>query len=260
MYATKVITKEERDKALEEQVKLRKEYISYSQNKAPYFSDYVMRELESLGFSEDEISQGGYKIYTTLNYEYQQVAQDKLWSDMRAWGMTKDEQQAALFSYETSTGKILAYIGGKDYAKSQFDRASQSVRPPGSAFKVLVYTTAVEMGMSPNMPFKDEPYTAGDWSPHNYGNKYRGEIPAYQALAFSSNVVAAKIIVDYTGDGSSQFVITIDGTQFKFDQGYGGVDYTHCNIGYIPIPKGIQYTINNLSGCRARYFPCKGEV
>mgnify|MGYP003307148078 FL=1 len=83
-----------------------------------------MRELESLGFSEDEISQGGYKIYTTLNYEYQQVAQDKLWSDMKAWGLRRDEQQAALFSYETASGKILAYIGGKNYAKSQFDRVS----------------------------------------------------------------------------------------------------------------------------------------
>ncbi len=199
MYATRVITKEERDAALKAPVKLRREYVSYSQNKAPYFSNYVMNELENLGFSEDEISQGGYKIYTTLNYEYQQVAQDKLWSDMKAWGLRRDEQQAALFSYETASGKILSYIGGKDYAKSQFDRVSQSIRPPGSSFKVLVYTTAVEQGMSPNMPFKDEPYSSGDWSPRNYGNKYRGEIPAYQALAYSSNVIAAKIIIDFTG-------------------------------------------------------------
>ena len=191
MYANRYISKDELKKAIKEPLKLRKEYISYSQNKAPYFSDYVMRELQQLGFSEDEISQGGYKIYTTLNYEYQQVAQDKLWSDMKAWGLSKPAQQAALFSYENSTGKILAYIGGKDYSKSQFDRVTQAVRPPGSAFKVLVYTTAVEQGMSPNMLFKDEPFSSGDWSPHNYGNKYRGEIPAYQALAYSSNVIAA---------------------------------------------------------------------
>ena len=196
MYANKYINKEQYEQALNTPLKLRKEYISYSQNKAPYFSDYVMRELAALGFSEDEISQGGYKIYTTLNYEFQQVAQDKLWSDMKAWGLSKDEQQAALFSYETSSGKILAYIGGKDYSKSQFDRVSQSVRPPGSAFKVLVYTTAVEQGMSPNMLYKDEPVTIGDWSPNNYGKKYRGEIPVYQALAYSSNVIAAKIIMD----------------------------------------------------------------
>ena len=201
MYANKYITKEEAKKAIEEPLQLRKEYISYSQNKAPYFSDYVMKELKQLGFEEDEISQGGYKIYTTLNYEFQQVAQDKLWSDMKAWGLTKPQQQAALFSYENSTGKILAYIGGKDYSKSQFDRVTQAVRPPGSAFKVLVYTTAVEMGMSPNMLFVDEPFTSGDWSPHNYGNKYRGEMPAYQALAYSSNVIAAKLIVDFTGVG-----------------------------------------------------------
>ena len=196
MYANKYINKEQYEQALNTPLKLRKEYISYSQNKAPYFSDYVMRELAALGFSEDEISQGGYKIYTTLNYEFQQVAQDKLWSDMKAWGLSKDEQQAALFSYETSSGKILAYIGGKDYSKSQFDRVSQSIRPPGSAFKVLVYTTAVEQGMSPNMLYKDEPVTIGDWSPNNYGKKYRGEIPVYQALAYSSNVIAAKIIMD----------------------------------------------------------------
>jgi len=196
MYANKYITKEERDKALKAPVKLRHEYISYSQNKAPYFADYVMKELVKLGFSEDEISQGGYKIYTTLNYEYQQVAQDKLWSDMKAWGLNKNEQQAALFSYENSTGKILAYIGGKDYSKSQYDRVTQAVRPPGSSYKVLVYTTAVEQGMSPNMIYKDEPIHIGEWSPHNYGNKYRGKIPAYQALAYSSNVIAAQIIMD----------------------------------------------------------------
>ena len=201
MYANKYITKEEAQKAMEEPLKLRNEYISYSQNKAPYFSDYVMKELQQLGFREDEISQGGYKIYTTLNYEYQQVAQDKLWSDMRAWGLSQPSQQAALFSYENSTGKILAYIGGKDYSKSQFDRVTQAVRPPGSSFKVLVYTTAVEQGMSPNMLFNDEPFSSGDWSPHNYGNKYRGEIPAYQALAYSSNVIAAKLIIDFTGVG-----------------------------------------------------------
>lgn len=196
MYANKVISKEERNEALKAPLKLRNDYISYSQNKAPYFSDYVMRELVSLGFSEDEISQGGYRIYTTLNYEYQQVAQSKLSTDMKAWGLNKTEQQAALFSYETSTGKILAYVGGKDYAKSQYDRASQAVRPPGSAFKVLVYTTAVEQGMSPNMIYDDVPVTIGDWTPNNYGKKYRGKIPAYQALAYSSNVVAAKIIMD----------------------------------------------------------------
>lgn len=196
MYVNRYITKAQRDEALKTPLKLRKEYVSYSQNKAPYFSDYVMRELAALGFSEDEISQGGYKIYTTLNYEYQQVAQDKLWSDMKAWGLKGNEQQAALFSYETTSGKILAYIGGKDYSKSQFDRVAQSVRPPGSAFKVLVYTTATEQGMSPNMLYKDAPIEIGDWSPNNYGDKYRGEIPAYQALAYSSNVIAAQIIMD----------------------------------------------------------------
>ena len=58
--------------------------------------------------------------------------------------------------------------------------------------------------MSPNMPLEDLPYTSGDWSPRNYGNKYRGKIPAYQALAYSSNVVAARLIIDYISGGVSE--------------------------------------------------------
>lgn len=66
------------------------------------------------------------------------------------------------------------------------------------------------------------------------------------------------LIVDYTSDTNSAFDITINGTSFKFDQGYSGSDYNHCNVGVIPIPKNIQYRITYLEGCRVRYFPCIG--
>ena len=116
--------------------------------------------------------------------------------NMLRWGMNKPYQQAALFSFDTVTGKILAYIGGKDYFHSQFDRVTQAIRQPGSSFKMFVYTTAMEKGLNPNSIYDDDPIRIGTWSPHNYGEKYRGKIPLYKALAVSSNVVAVRLIMD----------------------------------------------------------------
>jgi penicillin-binding protein 1A len=155
-----------------------------------------MNELKEMGYTEQEIIQGGYKIITTLDYNAQMAAEEKIMQQMKVYGLNKKSQQAALFSYDNSTGKILAYVGGKDYSLSQFDRVTQAVRQPGSSFKVFVYTTAMEMGLSPNDIYEDRPITIGKWSPKNYGNKYRDRIPLYTALALSSNVVAVRLIMD----------------------------------------------------------------
>lgn len=196
MYTMEYITEEEYNNACDQKIGIRKSYVVYSNNKAPYFADYVMHELQQLGFSEEEVSQGGYKIYTTLNYDMQKSAHEKVSQNMMRWGMTKPYQQAALFSYDTVTGKILAYVGGKDYSQSQFDRVTQAIRQPGSAFKVFVYTTACEQGLMPDMLYSDTPVSFAEWTPHNYGHKYRGKIPVYVALAVSSNVVASRLIMD----------------------------------------------------------------
>ena len=116
---------------------------------------------------------------------------------LNSWGLKGDKRQAALLSINPHDGRILAYVGGKDYSKSQFDRV-QAVRPPGSAFKPIVYAAAVEKGANPNDPIQDVPFQAGDWAPKNYGDKYRGEIPLYKALMVSSNVCAARLI-EFTG-------------------------------------------------------------
>ncbi len=194
MYRNRYITKKEYDKAIEEKLKLNPLPEIYTLNKAPYFCDYAMKELERLGFDEVEISQGGYKIYTTLDYKTQQKANQAVINLMNSWGLTRDKQQAALFSFSPVDGRILAYVGGKNYAKSQYDRVTQAVRPIGSAFKPFVYATAVEKGLGPNDMLEDTPFQAGSWHPKNYGNKYRGKIPAYKALMISSNVCAARLI------------------------------------------------------------------
>lgn len=194
MYKMKYIDKETYENAKKSSIKLSTMPMMYATNKAPYFCDYVMKDLQKLGFSEDEIVNGGYKVITTLNYNAQVKANEAIIRDLNAWGLSRDKNQAAVFSFSPIDGRILVYAGGKDYSKSQYDRITQSSRPSGSAFKPFVYTAAIEKGYSPNDMIDDLPFRAGDWTPKNYGNKYRGPIPLYTALMVSSNVCTARLM------------------------------------------------------------------
>ena len=194
MYKMKYIDKETYKKAKASEIVLSNMPTMYATNKAPYFCDYVMKEMYKLGFTEDEIVNGGYKVITTLDYKAQVKANEAILKNLAAWGLTRDKNQAAVFSFSPIDGRILVYAGGKDYTKSQYDRVTQSARPSGSAFKPFIYTAAIEKGYSPNDMIDDLPFRAGDWTPKNYGNKYRGSIPLYTALMVSSNVCTARLM------------------------------------------------------------------
>ena len=196
MYIMKTIDKKQYEAALKEKIVLNKKPSATNVNVAPYFIDYVIRELAELGFDEEEISQGGYKITTTLDYEAQVAANEAIEKNMQLFGLKNPKQNAALFSFSPMTGAIIAYCGGKDYSYSQYDRITQAVRPPGSAFKPIVYAAAVHKGWTPTDPIEDSPVIIGEWAPRNYGDKYKGLMPLYKALAFSSNVIAVKLIQD----------------------------------------------------------------
>ena len=194
MYKMRYINKATYEKAKEEPIKLSTMPVMYATNKAPYFCDYVMKDLHRLGFTEDEIINGGLKVVTTLNYQAQIKANEAILSNLNAWGLKGDKNQAAVFSFSPIDGRILVYAGGKDYTKSQYDRVTQSIRPSGSAFKPFIYTAAIEKGYSPNDMIDDLPVKIGNWTPKNYGNKYRGSIPLYTALMISSNVCTARLM------------------------------------------------------------------
>ncbi len=194
MYKMKYIDKETMEKAKAEPIKLSTMPMLYATNKAPYFCDYVIKELHKLGFTEEEIVNGGYKVITTLNYDAQVAANEAILKNLNAWGLRGDKNQAAVFSFSPIDGRILVYAGGKDYSKSQYDRVTQSLRPSGSAFKPFIYTAAIEKGYSPNDMIDDLPFKVGNWTPKNYGNKYRGQIPLYTAFMVSSNVCAARLM------------------------------------------------------------------
>lgn len=194
MYRNKYITEEQMLKAQKEGLRLSSKPRVYSYNKAPYFIDFVLNELKNIGFEEQEISQGGLKIYTTLDYKSQNAGQNAVQALMNSANLKRPTNQIALFSFSPTTGRIYAYIGGKNYEQSQYDRVSKAIRPSGSSFKPFVYATALQQGVNVNDIIEDTPLTIQDWSPKNYGKKYRGKIALWQALAISSNVAAVRLI------------------------------------------------------------------
>ena len=110
--------------------------------------------------------------------------------------------QASLLSIDNPSGEIKAMVGGYDFDQSKFNRATQAFRQTGSSFKVYVYATAIEQGASPFDVVVDEPVTyhsvSGDYSPHNYDEKFEGRITLRRALADSRNVPAVRLL-EHTG-------------------------------------------------------------
>jgi penicillin-binding protein 1A len=101
--------------------------------------------------------------------------------------------QGAVFAMDNTTGDVLAMIGGRDYALSEFNRSTQAERQTGSSFKPYVYTTAIEEGAKPDDIVVDAPVTFGTYSPHNYENDYKGAMTLTSAFAESRNIPAVKL-------------------------------------------------------------------
>src|SRR5690606_31644555 len=138
-------------------------------------------------------------IDTTLDLDLERKAEESLVAILDADGAKLDVSQAALVSID-GTGAIRALVGGRDYAASQFDRASRAKRQPGSAFKPFVYAAALEAGRSPLSVRNDAPVKIGKWTPENYDQKYRGEVTLSSALTHSLNTIAAQLVMEVGPD------------------------------------------------------------
>jgi len=147
-----------------------------------YFADWVMREASD-GTDEDY---GNRRIRTTLEGDLQRAAVRAV----RRAGLGRT--QAALVAMRLD-GRVVAMVGGRDYAESPFNRATQARRQPGSAFKPFVFLAAFRAGYRPDSIVNDAPLRVGDWSPRNYDGRYRGAIPLREAVALSSNSVAVQL-------------------------------------------------------------------
>lgn len=199
------ITQEEADKAYEQPLSFKKSLSSES--RYGYFVDSVIEEADQIlrGYYDNPqyaIYNEGLRIYTTMDSEVQKQAED-IYADSSFFppGKSKkgQEVQSAMVLLDHHTGEVKAIIGGRKYEQRRgFNRAIDSLRHPGSAFKpVVVYGPALEQGYMPFYVLDDSPVTfptpSGPWSPQNYDGKYRGLITMRTAVQWSVNVYAVKL-------------------------------------------------------------------
>jgi penicillin-binding protein 1A len=168
-----------------------------------YFLDYVQQTLEAK-YGADMVFKGGLNVYSTLNPPMQLAAEQALRDGLRALeGRSKtakpgEHPEGAVITIEPATGYVRALVGGYDFFRSEFNRAVQARRQPGSAFKPFVYIAALESGFTPASRVDDSPvsYAVGGgnvWKPENYDRKFRGPTTLQQAIEESVNVVTVKL-------------------------------------------------------------------
>ncbi len=153
-----------------------------------YFVDWaVERATGFVGRTDRDLV-----IVSTLDAKLQRTAEKVLERALAKEGESLRAGQGALLAL-TPDGAVKAMVGGRSYAESQFNRATQARRQPGSAFKLFVYLAGLEAGLTPDDVLRDEPIRIGGWAPGNYGGKYLGDVTAREALAKSINTVAVKV-------------------------------------------------------------------
>jgi penicillin-binding protein 1A len=153
-----------------------------------YFADWVFdRVSDYTGPGAADIT-----VVTTLDLRMQKAAEAAVEWALAGEGAERQATQAALVALAPD-GAVRAMVGGRDYRLSQFNRATQARRQPGSAFKPFVYLAALEAGMKPGDKIDDAPLTIDGWSPRNYDGKYAGPVSLKEALVRSLNTVAVRI-------------------------------------------------------------------
>lgn len=154
------------------------------QNSARYFTDYMIPQLDLLLPNNTGLEP--LEVWTTLDVGMQRAATLSLRANAPGGA------QGALVSLDRD-GAILALVGGTDYVKSNYNRATEALRQPGSAWKLFVYLAALESGYTPDDTVTDGPVTIGDWTPRNSSGSYAGKINVRTAFAYSINTVAAQL-------------------------------------------------------------------
>ncbi|MEA1915988.1 MAG: PBP1A family penicillin-binding protein [Campylobacterota bacterium] len=197
------------NKGVKEQPKVYRETLT--QNKAPYIVDEVLRRLPQI----EDIKTGGYEIHTTIDLELQNLAKESLSYayDLAIERAKKandynesfmSELNGAFVSIDSKSGSILALVGGVDYKKSSYNRATMGLRQPGSAFKPFIYQSALNLGYSGASKLIDisrtYAYTKDEeelkWQPKNYEKNYEGFITLREALIHSRNLATINLVED----------------------------------------------------------------
>lgn len=158
---------------------------SLSLKDSPHFVSYILFNKLLPSYGTDKVYRGGMKVHTTIDLDLQKKAEELV---------AAMKHEGALVAMDPNTGEILALVGGRDFDASKFNRATQAFRQPGSAFKPIVYATALENGYRAVDHLLDAPLLfPNGWGPGNYGGKYDGEVTLMDALARSINTAAVRL-------------------------------------------------------------------
>jgi penicillin-binding protein 1A len=152
-----------------------------------YFLDYAFDEVQEMAPAEHTLV-----VRTTIDVGLQKKAEETVENSLRQHGEELEVSQAAAVFMEP-LGAVRAMVGGRDYSASQFNRATDAARQPGSSFKPYVYTAALLAGKTPNSTITDQPYCIGNWCPKNYGGGYYGRVTLSVAIARSLNSVPVQL-------------------------------------------------------------------
>lgn len=195
LYRQNVITEAEYKQAIQEKLNIVGEKNYQDLANVMYYQDAVMRELKSLKeIPQSYLETGGIRIYTNLDINAQKILEDSIKNNLT----TDKDLQVASVMMEPETGKIIALVGGRDYNKSQYNRAYQSSRQVGSTMKPFLYYAALESGFTASTTFTSEATTftfanQQTYSPQNYGDQYGNKpISLATAIAYSDNIYAVK--------------------------------------------------------------------
>ena len=159
--------------------------------KAPAFTNIVSSKIFDM-YSEEEIYEGGLKIYTTLDLEMQKSAKEAFAN--YSYLNSVKELQGGMITIDSSNGYVKSIIGGKDFTSGNFNRAIMAQRQPGSAFKPFVYFTALNKGYQMNEVIEDSEVKYGSWEPKNYSERFRGNMTILEGMERSINIVAIKLL------------------------------------------------------------------
>lgn len=185
MVRSNYITRKEGQLAVDEPAAIVRRKIGHSNQ---YTVDWVINQLSGfIGKPKQDII-----VETTIDPRLQLLAESAVSIVLDRYGKEKKASQAALVAMD-GRGAVRALVGGRSYVASQFNRAVNAKRQPGSAFKPFVYLTAMENGYSPDSRVLDQPIRIKGWSPKNYTKKYRGEVSLRDSFASSLNTVAVQL-------------------------------------------------------------------
>jgi penicillin-binding protein 1A len=168
-----------------------------------YYLDWAFDEMKKLAASlPKSVHERVFVVRLALDVDLQKHAEQAVENSIRQYGREYNAHQGASVLMDTD-GAVRAMVGGRDYAESQFNRATDALRQPGSSFKPYVYATALMNGFKPTSIVVDSPVCIGNWCPKNYGGGFGGAMTLTEALKRSVNIIAVKLSISL-GNGNAK--------------------------------------------------------